>query len=376
MNKKMAIGFFTAFILIQSGLNAQLRDTRIGPPDSISYNLSFDFASTWFFKNNEYSNDFTRGFTGIGYLTQPRFAFAISEKSELMAGAFLQQYSGRDGYSKVIPLFSITQKLGRRSELIFGHIKGTLNHELEEPLLRFDSYYLNAVEYGFQLRSRSKAVRYDFWLNWQDFIEEGDAFQEAFQLGWTSALRLTKTKLSLYWPIQVLVTHRGGEIDSSEEGVLSVFNLLSGIQARIDLGSDRSLSLEPLYFYFTAPSVPLTGINALALDNGHALYVKLSYKTKVFNILAGYWQARNFFAPGGESLFHSISDYKSDFTQENRSILNAKMAWSPGIFKNMDLSLRLDFYYDTEAQQLAHAAGLYLVFNERFFLRNLFDRRL
>jgi len=374
MNRAIVTLIISAFVFSSDAINAQLRDLRIGPPDSIPHNLAIDFSSTWFFKNNEYSNNFTRGFTGIGYLMNPQLAYGLSERAELKVGAFLQHYSGRDNYSSVIPLFSLTQKLGNHTELIVGHIKGTLNHDLEEALFRFDRYYLNAVEYGIQLRSRSKPIRYDFWLNWQEFIEEGDAFQEAFQLGWTSDLRLTKTRVSLYWPMQILVSHKGGEIDNSDEGVLSVFNLVSGLRAKLNLDKNRSLNIEPLYFYFTAPSVPSTGINALALENGHAVYLKLSYETKSFNAMAGYWKSKNFFAPGGESLFHNVSDYRSNFTQENRTLVNAKIAWNPRVFKKLDFSLRLDLYYDTEARHLAHSAGIYLVFNERFFLAHLQDK--
>lgn len=376
MHKGIGILVFSFFISFSHDMKAQLRDERIGPVDSIAHNLAIDFSSTWFIKNNEYSNDYTRGFTGIGYLLKPQVAYTLSERAELKLGAFLQHYSGRDDYSNVIPLFSISQKLGDHSELIFGHIKGTLNHELEEALFRIDRYYLNAVEYGFQLRSRSKVMRYDLWLNWQDFIEEGDPFQEAFQLGWTSDVRLTKSILGLYWPMQILVSHRGGEIDSSDEGVLSVYNLVSGLRAMLKLNKNRSLNFEPLYFYFRAPSVPTSGVNALALDKGHAFYIKLSYETKEFNVMAGYWKADNFLAPGGESLFHSVSDYKSNFIQENRRLINTKIVWNPKVFKKLDLSLRLDLYYDTEARDLAHAAAVYLVFNESFFLANLKDRSL
>lgn len=352
-------------------LQGQLSDSSTSWQDSMQHKLYFDFRASSFFKNNEYSNDFTKGFTGIGYMARPAISYYLTEKTQLKTGVFVQYYAGQSRYNRVLPLFSLIQKLNDKSVLILGHINGTLSHRLEEPFFRFDQYYQDNVEYGMQWKWASAAWRSDLWLDWQVFIEPGDTFQEQFQIGWTQDIRVFKGSFEIKLPVQILATHRGGEIITSDEGVLTLLNTAAGLRIEKALSSGRSVSFEPMVYRFDAVTLPEHGVNSLPLDDGTAYYLKLKYQSRAIEAMLGYWRADSFFAPGGESLFHSISDFDRDFIKEERQLTTAKFIWKKHIGEAVFLSLRLDMYYDNVAHQLAHAVGLYCVVNERFFISNL-----
>ena len=335
--------------------------------DSSAHCLYLDLDASSYLKNNEYSNSFTRGFTGIGYMLGPGLKYYSSNNLSLHAGIFLQQYSGIDAYSKYVPTFTIDYKASDNLRIILGNIYGNLKHNIEEANYRFDRYYQDNLETGMQLLWHSDRFVADLWLDWQQFIFEGDDLQEQFQIGSVSELGILDSQFSLSWPMQVLFTHKGGEIDISPDPVSSILNLSTGLKLSYE-GSQGSVEFKSLYFIFDALTVQDQGVNALPFEDGSALLFKLQYKRKSMTSSLSYWNSDSYYSPFGETLYHSISDHIIDYTEVDREILKYDFQWATQIASSAEISARLDLYYDLVNDDLAHAVGLYLVLDESFFL--------
>ena len=155
------------------------------------------------------------------------------------------------------------------------------------------------MENGLQFLYKSDKIDADLWLNWQDFIKEGDDFQERFQVGLRSDfLIFEKENINVQIPVQFLFTHKGGEIDISDEQVLSIINAMTGLQLNILNKRGNNLSFELKYYRYKGVQLPDN--SSISFDEGYALSPRISYKSNKIKASVSYWNADNFFAPGGE----------------------------------------------------------------------------
>ncbi|MDA3904454.1 MAG: hypothetical protein PF484_00095 [Bacteroidales bacterium] len=340
--------------------------------DTCDRDISFRFESTSFLKNNEYFNDFSKGYTGIGFFAKPTIEYYLTKNTKATAGIYLLKYSGIDNFTQTIPIFSIQHKLTKNLELVFGSIYGALNHQIEEPVFRFDRYYQNNVEYGVQLLYNSSIIESDLWLNWEKFIFTSSPYQEEFVFGNNTQLKVYQSnKLNIYLPIQLLISHKGGQIDSSPDPVASIVNGMTGINLNYKINKTNKLGFEPLIFIYQGWGLPDSGINSQAFKSGKALYFKINYKNKNFDSMLGYWSSDKFIAPRGEYLFQSVSDWNNTFSQDKRKLITAKIEIMKSVSKSVKLILKADAYYDVMNLDFAHSVGLYFVINESFFISNV-----
>lgn len=347
-------------------------NTKIPLCDSCEKELSLKFESTSFFKNNEYSNQFTKGFTGIGYFVKPTLQYYITKNTKVNAGLFLQQYAGLEKFTKVIPIFSVHQQVHKNIDLIFGSLHGSLSHQLAEPLFRFDRYYQNNVEYGLQALYNSKFAEADVWLNWENYIFKNDEEQEEIEAGLVFDIKLfNKNKFEINVPLQLLFYHKGGQIDVNDAPVTTLFNGNTGIHLKHLYKNKNSIAFKSLFFWYDGIMLPESGINSQLFKSGAAWYFKLKHQLKNFNYSLGYWNANKFIAPKGEYLFLSISENNNTFAEAIRSLICAKAAYIYQPSKPVKIELRADVYYDTISNSFDYAYGLYLFLNEDFFIKQL-----
>ena len=74
-------------------------------------------------------------------------------------------------------------------------------------------------ETGFQVIWDAPRLKLDSWINWESFIYRNDTHQESFSFG-TSLRLLTNSsdsRLHVYFPVQTIFQHRGGEINTEAE---------------------------------------------------------------------------------------------------------------------------------------------------------------
>lgn len=343
--------------------------------DTCEGELSFNIETTSFQKNNEFESDFATGVTGIGVQLKPTFQYYLNKNTKVNIGAYAIKYSGLNGFSEVIPIFSIHHQIYKGFEVVFGNIYGNLNHELEEPLYRFDRYYRNNVEYGFQFLHQSKYIETDLWINWEKFIFEGDPFQEEFTAGNHTKVNLYKSeKLSLKGDIQALLSHKGGEIDTYEGPAIYIFSGAYGFDARANT-KHLSFGVSPKVFWYRGMRIPPSGNNFQHYKHGSGFYLKGDIDHKYFNFQTGIWKGDQFISSRGEYLFMSVSEDNEKLFQKHRKIMATKLIVKRPISNNLYLELRTELYMDLGNDVLPdYTYGFYFVANENFFLKKIKKR--
>lgn len=366
---KFTISFYLLFVLSSF---AQTFSNKTFLCDTCDRELSLHIESISFFKNNEYFNAFTKGFTGFGFNLKPTLDYYFTKNTKVSAGVYLLKYDGIDNFTQAIPILTIQQRLTPNLDLVLGSIYGTLNHQLEEPLFRFDRYYQNNVENGFQLLYHSAKIKSDLWLNWEKFIFVNSPYQEEFVLGNTNQFLLLQTKrLSIELPFHLMGAHRGGQIDSSPNPAISIVNAMSGLDIKYNIGAKQSLSFKPLLFLYRGLGLPETGVNSLPFSKGNGLYLKIHYQNKNMHSVLGYWTSNKFISSRGEYLFLSISDFDEGFSQEKRQLLTSKTEMQFPISESIKLVIRAEAYFDLMSLNFAHSFGTYFIINESFFLKKI-----
>ncbi len=366
---KLVISGLVSLILVVNTVRSQNFDTKETLCKNCDKELFFRIKSTSFLKNNEYFNDFTKGFTGIGFFVQPELEYYVAKNTKINAGIHFLKYSGIDSFSQVIPLFSVQQKLGNHLDLIFGNIYGTLSHRIKEPLFRFDRYYQNNVEYGLQFWYHSKFITSDLWVNWEKYIFKASPFQEQFTVGSTSDFTVfSNHKIKTSIPLQLLFFHKGGQIDASSKPISTILNGVLGLDVKYLINNNNTISFEPLFFIYKGLSLPDFGENSERFSSGKALYLKMKYHYKNANIGLGYWNSEKFIAPKGEYLFLNVSENNRQFSQLQRKLITSKFSFSYQFSKSVNLIFNASAYFDLNNSDLSHSAGLYLLINDSFLL--------
>ena len=369
--KKIVLSISFILLILQVSF-AQNFKTNNFLCDSCEREISLRIESSSFIKNNEYFNKLSKGFTGLGFFLKPSFEYYFAKNTKATAGVYLLKYSGVDQFTQVIPLFSIQHKLTKNLELILGSLYGALNHQLEEPLYRFDRYYQDNIEYGMQFLYHTSKIESDLWLNWEKFIFTNSPYQEELVFGNTSNfIAYQSQKLRVELPIQFLISHKGGQIDSSPNPVASIANGMSGIKINYQINAERNLSIETLFFLYNGWNLPESGVNSQPYKDGTAAYFKVHYNNNNFHSILGYWSSNKFISPRGESLFLSVSDWDENFAQEKRKLITAKIEWGHPITKFIKVIFKADAYYDIINQDFSHALGLYFVINESFLISKI-----
>lgn len=206
-----------------------------------------------FFQNDELSSRVAKGYTLPGAWLQPKLAYTPIRQIRIEAGAHLMLYDGANRYPNyayhdivrwkgnqhthgvhALPYLR-AQADFRHLTLVLGDIYGAQNHGLVLPLFNPEQNLSADPEMGFQLLLDRRHVHLDLWLNWQSYIFNLDSHQEAFTVGMNSTILWNRDRSRrLQWetPIQVILQHRGGELDTTDMGVQTVMNGAIGLRMR------------------------------------------------------------------------------------------------------------------------------------------------
>lgn len=263
-----------------------------------------------YFKDNEYDGKLQKGYSLPGFWLQPKMVYYPLPNVKLELGAHLLHYWGAFNYPytayqgiaewdsptyqkgfHALPWLRAQVDLGKWS-LVFGDIYGKSNHRLVEPLYSSELNLTADPEAGLQVLFSSRHFDMDVWLDWQSFIFRNDVHQEAFLLGLSSRLKLNEEESSFhaYMPLQVMVQHRGGEIDTIH--VNSVQTYLCGA---IGAGA---------YWNLPHPVVKRVGVEAdfvyswheTVLNWGKGYYLKAYTDLKDLRVKAAWW-TNNYYVP-------------------------------------------------------------------------------
>ena len=257
--------------------------------------------------------------------------------------------------------------IGPHLDFVLGSLYGTINHKLIEPLFQFEKYYENNVENGLQFLYHNRYIESDLWVNWERFIFPNSPYKEEFTTGFSNTIKFTgeKNKWVVFIPVQVLIAHRGGQIDTSSVKLETLMNAATGLNLgyKFNKGFIKYIGLENHYLIYN----DLAG-NAPKLGEGYAIYSNLRLSSAKFHLVLGYFQGHNFVAPRGEPLFQSISQKDTAYVKTDRQLITGKLGFDKEIFDGIKLGVRFESYYDIEAGNFDYSYSVNIVFNRDFLI--------
>lgn len=371
------------FILIFGGIifsfpvKAQWDNTEFLDPlptDSMrTKNLFFSVETLSFLKDNEYASYIADGYTLFGFQFQPFFSYYPMKNVRVNAGVYLQKDFGDKNFSTIDPFFSI--KLNHKYlDVVFGNLEGSLNHRLIEPLYDFERVLKDRQEHGLQFLYNRSNFHGEIWVNWETMISKGDPFQEEISGGFSFRDKIKLSESSfIEVPAQMIIYHRGGQIDSSPGLVLTRYNLATGLNLVSGLnGFFKEINLAGYYAYSNGDNAP-NGIksDSVVYGNGNGAYVNLGFKTRNhFQIIGSFWTSSNFSSEKGGQLYPSESSSykKAGLVVPKRTLLILRIFHTWKLDNNLSFSSRIEPYYDFRANTFEYAFGFYLNYRPEFFL--------
>lgn len=321
-----------------------------------------------FIKNNEYSGEAAEGYTLLGYDFEPSLVYYAGARLRLQAGIHAQKYHGQDDFSQVLPVLSAHLKLSHSTALVMGALKGHVHHRLPEPLFEPERQFTRPVEVGLQLLMEHRHFWLDTWLDWEEFVEAGDAFPEKFTFGLSSQIGFNDS--TARWqtsiPVSLTTTHTGGQISNYPEPVQTVTNLSTGIQFHRQW-TNRQVKKAGIFALHMRYN-NLNDENRLGINNGHAWYMGTSLQAKSGNAMLAWFSSRDFISPLGSALFQSVSGTDPNWHKSRRNLITGKIDYHRTFLKEIKFTFRFEAYYDPGQNQFDFANTLLITFTPGFYI--------
>ncbi|MEQ9413932.1 MAG: hypothetical protein RIF39_08880, partial [Cyclobacteriaceae bacterium] len=295
-----------------------------------------------FSKNNEYFDTIIEGYTLLGYQLHPTLSYFPAKNVRLDAGVYVQQDFGNRDFSTVVPAISLKVTNGPIA-LVFGNIESSLNHRLIEPLFDFERLLSDRMETGVQLQAMTDGLFFDLWLDWQNMIYNNDPEQERFVSGLSLNKRvLKKGSFQVSIPLQIQMSHKGGQINVNPPPLETVMNSALGVELQQEVsGFIKTLSVNGFYVHYNN----LSSTNVRPYADGSGLYVNGNISTTFgLDIMASYWQAHEFISIQGGKVYPSVSEFDYRIQQENMQLLMLRMLYNREVAKGLYATLRVDTF--------------------------------
>jgi hypothetical protein len=353
-----------ALLLSTVTLHGQNSDSPV-PQDG---DLSLSIRSISFIRNNEYFNPITEGYTLLGFFFRPELVYTPTKKVSLRAGTHLLKYWGTETFSQVRPLLSVSLSLTKNTVLTLGSLPGSDKHRLYDPHFSDERLYNEYAEDGFQVATSREHLFNDMWLSWENFIFKGDSTREIIAFG--ESFRYTSSQITDFMnfeiPIQLQLKHFGGQISNYTEPVETFFNLAAGLKLNFKIAQERCGKISVEYQQFI--NREFNGESKSGISSGHASWTRLSYTYKTLSAGASYWKSHDFYAPNGNPIFSSISDYQPDVVISDRKLITNFIYLDIMPESFLGLHLGLDTFYDIDLKRLDNAVSLHISFDKLFRL--------
>lgn len=337
-------------------------DYNIAPDKVGELSIELDYIS--FFKDNEFSGPVMKGYTLPGFRLEPKGVFLPLKNIKLELGLHALIYNGAYKYpnyayqdiakwkgnqyqrgAHILPYFRAQLKLSKFN-LVWGNLYGGSNHNLIEPLYNPELNLTADPETGFQLLYDSKYLHSDIWVNWQSFIFQQDTHQEAFTVGFSSQIKFCRpiSQIHYYIPVQMVIQHRGGELDTLyTNSVQTLMNASAGVGVIWNLNhrilKQMNLEVNAIGYYQQAGQL-------WPLNKGYGLYAQakanLSHKVQGE---VGYLFCKDFISLLGSPYFGAVSfcDKGGVFSVMRTWFLSAE--YSRVFKKHFAAGVKVNLYY-------------------------------
>lgn len=320
-------------------------------------------------KDNEYFNKIDPGLTYFGAQLAPRLVYFPAANLRLEAGIFLQKDYGTQRLRQVRPLFTLKYAHGPH-RLLFGNIEGNLQHGYIEPMYDFERVLYDRLEEGVQYQYLTDNTFLDAWVNWRRQQYRFSNYQEEVAGGLSVERRLLgdSTGWLLKLPFQFTATHVGGQLDTIDKPLQTLFNVATGLRVRKALASRfvQAAHFDGYVTYFHDYSFTY----ALPYKRGTGLYLNAGFDTRLSNLQLAYWQGSGYISPIGGRLYQSVSVSVADpgYTEKQRQLLILRAIKDYRLPGNLILTTRFEPLYDLNNGLFDFSFALYLNFNQSFLL--------
>jgi hypothetical protein len=375
MKKYFKMYFFAAF-LITSGYYSKSQNfyesyLPLSFSDTSSAGkVSIHFYNNNFVKNNEYFGPYTEGITYIGSILQPEVTLALSNNFSISGGWYFRQFYGKESFDQSLPVIRASYTFSPCSQLIIGQLEGQLQHGFIEPIYSTDNYFTKKPEYGVQLLINRAKLHTDLFMDWEKFLSPGESSQEVITGGLLASYALNNLNehRGLSGQFQSLIHHFGGQVDNSDKPLQSRANVVAGLQYVFVPGYmvlDR-LTLNSYYIQ----ALELSQSNTIPFESGFGLHNTVTIENKWARLSTGWFHGEYFFAPLGDYLFQSISQFNDWYRGEKRDLITSKLLIAHQVLKGVDLGIRFESYYDIQRKSNDFSYGLNISVNAKVFEGN------
>ena len=243
-----------------------------------------------------------------------------------------------------LPWLRAQVRLSDQFQLVMGNIYGAANHKLMAPLYNPELNLTADPEVGVQLLFESAPFDLDLWLNWESFIFYGDTHQEVFTIGLSTNLKLNnpESRFHFYMPLQGLIQHRGGEIDTiTMNSVNTLMNGGIGFGATWNTGCQGlkrlNVEVDALGYYQQAGKL-------WPFESGMGIFAQASADVRNFRFKGGYWWCHNYISMFGNPFFGSISTSEPGVTFHNPSMIYLGAEYSYEFAKGFAVGGEVDVF--------------------------------
>lgn len=195
--------------------------------------------------------------------------------------------------------------------------------------------------------------------------------QEQIFAGGSSDITIKQTsKFKLSVPLQVLVFHQGGQIDTLDKPLRTYFNAAAGFKFRyFTSGFIKSVSTENYLVGFNDHS----GVQQQAFKNDGAVYLNAGVESRLGSLILSYWNGSKYISTAGMPIFQSVSNKinHEGYTERKRELIFVRYAYQKQLVPDFYLDFRVEPVIDLKSpgsKQLDFYHSLFLVYKHEFRL--------
>ncbi len=343
--------------------------------DSATFNwrdtgkLNLEIDNVNYLRNYEYFGKIPQSYTLFGSQLISQVKYHVNPYFVLKAGVFLRREFGLKDFVSVVPV--LTAKYQKKGlSFLIGTLEGSLNHRFIEPIYDLESIISDRIEQGTQLIINKRSLWLDWYIDWEKAIERYAPYREEFTTGMSSRLRLINNeRINVEVPLQIMLAHKGGQIDTSGLPVETLMNTAIGgsINFKVSGSFLKAIRTEHFFVYYK----DLSGSKLQLYKEGTGIYSSLTFKTKHFDIDTRYWKGDRFFGPRGGALYSSISEKIPGYGEIERQLIFLSFIYDKQLFPNVFIDLRLEPYYDVKNKFAEYAYSVFLRFKKDFTLKRI-----
>jgi hypothetical protein len=361
----MRFRILSGFLILFAGSNCAFGQTD-SEQDTLGLFLRIKNIS--FFRDNEYSNPITEGYTLPGFIIQPSLVYFPGQKISVSLGVQLQGYSGTTKIKSPILIFNTAYRISKGTLLMLGTLDGSEKHKLDDPLFYRERMYTAQTESGLRLATQNSHFFNDLWINWENFVSRGDTTREIFVLG--ESFRYFSPvagNFSIEIPVQVLFRHLGGQVSNYPEHVETFFDGNLGIKLNWNPFGERPGRFSLEYRQFRFQYISKHGV--FAIGHGDASWTRLSYTVKNLMFGTAIWSGHDFYAPEGNPIYSSVSERTPSLIVHDRKIWTNSAEFTLLRAGFLELYLSAESYYDLSTHHVDAAVMLHLKLDKLTALR-------